>query len=411
MVFNKDTVSMKIEVKSHKDNEMHPSVGFLFNHDQLHQAPHSITVLNALVERDRKINLFAYVTDEAQAEWVSLQLNDKAKKQISILLLHCPKLMMLLHKLLGNSLPIARVARLFFNRVKFKSLDWMVVPETTSVLLKSHFGMMSLKLIYTQHGAGDRAVGFQKVLRQFDHVFIAGEKIAQRMRAEKLITPKHYSVIGYPKFDFVKSKLHIRKKVFDNDNPTVLYNPHFDPLLSSWFTHGQLVLEYFAAHPDLNLIVAPHVMLFARRYHLRIKPLKWRLMKSIPDEIAVLPNIHVDTGSLACVDMTYTCHADIYLGDVSSQVYEFLYQPRPCVFINSHNAKWQDDPNYSHWHLGPVIDDIEQLNTHLRQRPSLNALFAETQIEAFEKTFGKSIYGASQRAAQVIENLVYMGHR
>lgn len=29
--------------------------------------------------------------------------------------------------------------------------------------------------------------------------------------------------------------------------------------------------------------------------------------------------------------MTYTPAADIYLGDVSSQSYEFLLDPRPCL--------------------------------------------------------------------------------
>ena len=58
--------------------------------------------------------------------------------------------------------------------------------------------------------------------------------------------------------------------------------------------------------------------------------------------------------------MTYMLAADIYLGDVSSQVYEFLLEPRPCIFLNGHNVPWQDNPYYSHWTLGQVIDDVKK---------------------------------------------------
>ena len=35
--------------------------------------------------------------------------------------------------------------------------------------------------------------------------------------------------------------------------------------------------------------------------------------------------------------------ADVYLGDVSSQVYEFIYKPRPCLFLNSNEIEWTND--------------------------------------------------------------------
>ena len=40
--------------------------------------------------------------------------------------------------------------------------------------------------------------------------------------------------------------------------------------------------------------------------------------------------------------MAYTQRADIYLGDVSSQVYEFLLNPRPCVFLNPRRFDWRE---------------------------------------------------------------------
>ena len=50
-------------------------------------------------------------------------------------------------------------------------------------------------------------------------------------------------------------------------------------------------------------------------------------------------NILVDMGSNQCLDGTYTCIADIYIGDISSMVTEWVLQePRPCIFINAHNV-------------------------------------------------------------------------
>ena len=50
----------------------------------------------------------------------------------------------------------------------------------------------------------------------------------------------------------------------------------------------------------------------------------------MPKQLLRAPNLRFDPGSPASTDMTYTRAADIYLGDVSSQVYEFIAEPRPC---------------------------------------------------------------------------------
>ena len=54
-------------------------------------------------------------------------------------------------------------------------------------------------------------------------------------------------------------------------------------------------------------------------------------------------------GSVRSIDMTYTDQASVYIGDVSSQVYEFLRRPRPCIFLNFDRTAWQGDENFAHW--------------------------------------------------------------
>ena len=68
--------------------------------------------------------------------------------------------------------------------------------------------------------------------------------------------------------------------------------------------------------------------------------------------------MHCDIDGFAMVDGSYTGVADVYLGDTSSQVIEFLMRPRPCVFLNAGGAAWEGDPNYAMWACGEVVDDV-----------------------------------------------------
>ena len=73
------------------------------------------------------------------------------------------------------------------------------------------------------------------------------------------------------------------------------------------------------------------------------------------EALAIDGRILVDLGSRRSVDMTYTLAADLYVGDVSSQVYEFLVRPRPCLFVNAHDAAWEGSEDYAMWRFGPVV--------------------------------------------------------
>ena len=164
-------------------------------------------------------------------------------------------------------------------------------------------------------------------------------------------------VIGYPKFDVVP--VHYKPRLFSDDKPVVIYNPHFVAELSSWARWGTEILEYFLQQKTYNFIFAPHTNLFNRT----LKP------HDFPKKYCEAKHILVDLGSEKSVDMTYTQAADIYLGDVSSQVYEFIRTPRPCLFLNAHAVDWRKESNtlYLFWQMGPVIDQLPDLWEQLRQ--------------------------------------------
>ncbi len=75
-----------------------------------------------------------------------------------------------------------------------------------------------------------------------------------------------------------------RRRFFANDNPVVVYNPHFDERTGSWARLGTAVLDFFLAHPAYNLIFAPHVVLFARAWrHRGFLPERFRRGASLND--------------------------------------------------------------------------------------------------------------------------------
>jgi hypothetical protein len=236
-------------------------------------------------------------------------------------------------------------------------------------------------------------------------VLVSGPKVRDRLIAEAGVTPEHISMVGYPKFDLIPEPAS-RLPFQANGRPTIVYNPHVSPHLSSWYRDGRAVLDFFVDHPDYNLIFAPHVMLFERPFVLTIDKLRIDRPGSIADKYLNAPNIHIDLGSRLSTDMTYTLAADLYLGDVSSQVYEFLVQPRPCVFINSHRVRFENDPNYVHWQAGEVISGPAELGAAIANAWERHAGYAPVQERLFQQSFDLTRTSSSIRAARAIVKFV-----
>lgn len=354
---------------------------------QLHQVLHSLPIAAAMAMRHRDVEVHVAAAKPAHLEFIRRMLSEHAPDApLHIDALRMPWL---------RRFPIKR-RTMIKNRRYLRLFDAIVVPERTSLFMR-HLGLGRTQLIWTRHGAGDRAIGFASDVGQFDFVLVAGAKIEQRLLAAGLIRAGHYASGIYAKFDWMR-KPQSGRRFFDNDRPTVLYNPHFANGLSSWESHGFDVLEFFAASQQYNLIFAPHVRLFEQR---DVK--KQRAF----ERYARLPHLHIDLGSERSIDMSYVQAADLYLGDVSSQVSEFLVRPRPCMFINSHRVGWQDNPDYLFWTLGPVIEDLDGFAMNLAAAFTAHSDFAAAQLKYVEETFGEHAGESSgARAADAIVRFI-----
>lgn len=286
---------------------------------------------------------------------------------------------------------------ILFGALSFlRQFDAIVAPERTTTAIR-HFLSRRTRLIFTPHGAGDRAITFDPRDRHFDFVLVAGEKSEQRMLDARTIRPGCYAVNGYVKLDLMPRLQKMREPLFANGRPTILYAPHFRRSLSSWDRFGRDLIAWFAAQDRYNLVVAPHIRLFAEASEAE---------RDAVMRLAIPGKILIDLHSDRLFDMSYTSGADIYIGDVSSQVYEFLATPRPCVFLNAHRVEWEGDPDYLFWTLGDVVDDLSELPGALDRAPARHPLYADAQRERLAESIGGDPDGAARRGAEAISRFL-----
>lgn len=281
------------------------------------------------------------------------------------------------------------------NLEALNSYDVIVALENSAAALRD-MGLTRPVMVYIPHGFGDRSVSFLPRIKVFDLTLVAGPKTERRMLEADLIRPGHYALTGVVKFDTSAQMGLSWTPPFDADRPIVLYNPHRERTLTSRFKFMDPLIEGFAQDRSMNLIVAPHVKVFHRRSQEVLDAFRARSTG----------NVLTDPGSDYSVDGTYPAVAQVYVGDISSQVYDYLDRPRPCVFLNAHDIDWREDPNFAHWHLGDVVDDPAKVMDAVRAAPARHALYREAQERAIAATLGDTRPGAYLRAADAIASFV-----
>lgn len=283
----------------------------------------------------------------------------------------------------------ARLGTLLLNLPTVAGFPFIVTTETTSGKLKRIPAFRS-KLIHLKHGAGDREGSYNPKHALADLTLVNGPKDKERLIARGLATEENCEVVGYAKFELVREP----EPIFADDRPIALYNPHFDQALSSWFGHGAAILRAMEAVPHWNFVVAPHVKLTAG-----------------PNVRSSVPNILIDRGSVRSIDMSYTEAASVYIGDVSSQVYEFLRRPRPCIFLNLDRIEWKSNENFLHWRLGQVIERVDDLGPSLERAARMQPQYEALQKELVEQSLDPSPTPASERQAQAILDFIARSRR
>jgi hypothetical protein len=361
-------------------------VAFVYN-AQDHQVLHSLPIACRLSQIEEACDVTVFAGTDDQASLCRELAAVYPRHRLRFETLRAPPLM----AWLKGRIATPKLLILWTNRARLGGFDALVVPERTTLFLKK-MGARHPKFVHTSHGGGGHDKADDPRLREFDLLLAPNADRLRRIAAAGNLRPGAAAVIGYVKFDLVRRLAEQRPALFANDRPTILYNPHHRADTSSWPAMGMAVLDHFANQDRYNLIFAPHVRLFDPP------------ARHLPafDRYRGIDNIHIDLGSACSIDMSYTLAADIYLGDVSSQVLEFLIQPRPCIFLDPRRLAAPDDPDFPYWQLGPVVHDVAGLEEALATRETWLPNYLPAQRHAFDAAFPALDEPAPERAARAI---------
>jgi len=383
---------------------------FLFNHDAPHQIGHLGGIVRAMHETRPDAQIVCATGSPAIRHYLETLLGAPAAGGVAWLDIDLPPWLDRALALPNRVAPVRRLAKLDHHARALLDCDVLVSTERTCLRLRKYqarFGSHA-RFVHVPHGAGDRAVGFHAAKGGFDRLLVAGDKTARELIGRGIVTADKVRVIGYPKFDSVADRPRLR--LFDNDRPVFLYNPHFDPFLSSWYDEGAGLLDWFATGEGqrFNLVFAPHIMLFRKKLHVSLEYRTARLRPDVRQAWREASNILIDTGSERLVDMSYTLSADAYIGDVSSQIYEFLIRPRPAFFLDcfSHDRRSREG-RYPAWEAGDVARSAGELVRLLPAFAERAPLYRSRQEQLFADTVSRDpAHTASERAVAAILDMI-----
>lgn len=375
-------------------------VGFVLNHYAPHQVPHIAPTAFALsrLRPDWQVEILCSTEAERAFSQEIGQAYDG--HQVVLRDLRTPFLTRLIDPVMRQVAFYRKRAVQEANTDLFAQFDALVVPEMTSLALRRMPQMAGVRLIFTGHGAGDgynQQIGmFDPRIDEFDLALLPGRRIVDELTALGRFRTTPYAIAGYPKLELRAEQ----SRLFDNDRPTVLYNPTQNRNATSWHQFGRQVLDFFYDSDAFNLIFAPHVLLFRRA---------WSRGARLPAQYRSTDTVLIDKGSRASVDMTYLNAADLYLGDLSSQVYEFINQPRPCVFLDPIGVEHRDNPAFRTWSFGPVVREIRDLGPALDAALTGFETYRPVQEAARDYNFAQDPRPASARAAEILAGFLETG--
>ena len=206
------------------------------------------------------------------------------------------------------------------NHKKIKNIDAIIFSDsiTGNIFKKIN---PNIKVIWTLHGPslndtfprGREPLGVDLVLSP-------GETTTNSFQNAKCKTAQVGSIKLTSRINFSNSK-----QLFENNNKVILFNPHFNETIgaTAWKDFGEDIFEFFKDNPIFNLIFAPHP--------------NWKLVYNhdFLEAYKDCPNIRIDIDSDKLTNLYYEPFSDIYVGDVSSQVFEYIFlKPRKTLFLD-----------------------------------------------------------------------------
>ena len=283
----------------------------------------------------------------------------------------------------------------FTDAADLDSYDLVLTPT----YLRAHERSARTRAVQIFHGMSDKPFTYERDFSDYLLCLCAGRRQRDRLRANRQNRDVDCVLIGYPKFD----RLPTVPRLFRNGKSTLIYCP-------TWRKEGISSVERLLDSPETverlarfyNLIIKPHPNLFnPARKHFDAAIVE-RL-----EHLARIPDVRlVRSGNV----MGWFEQADLFIGDISSAGYEWLYFNRPMVFLNPRPGALHPVTDIGGltylWQCGPVCDAVESLPDFVA-----DAFKATAYAEVRERVLHYSVHkprhgGAVERGAAEIERLL-----
>ncbi|MFH1641131.1 MAG: CDP-glycerol glycerophosphotransferase family protein, partial [Candidatus Omnitrophota bacterium] len=331
--------------------------------------------------------------------FIAIELSNIQQKYPVVILSTSSEASSIIEKELGripNRIIFKKIRHLGYYRADF-NVNWFVflcrlhIPNPKAVVVTDYYDSIFRRLgvktfwVYTAHGLENR--GYTDIhIKDYDLVLVAGK---QELRRREALIGKlsNYVITGYSKFDYFFYPKKDLQLSFKENKPVILYNPHFLTEGSSFFDEGEKLLKALSEGGSYNIIFMPHPDL-ARRYP--------RLVR----QAASFPNTLLAERTF--INLDYMAAADIYITDISSSAYEWLYFNKPAIFFNSKKIDWKEKGLYAVWSSGRVAETTSEVLQGVRKGLANPYEFEEQRKKVFDETFGSQRVKVSKNEAEII---------
>ncbi len=262
------------------------------------------------------------------------------------------------------------------------------------------------------HGISDKKYEEDRRVFWFDLLLLNGQKQWDKINGFKRIKhPERFVMTGYTKFDRLYSNSIKAKKLFENDNKTVLYAP-------TWISGGNVSKMTFSEYGESSLplwskkivraVAALNNVNLVIKYHARINKNETKIYDEIETLIAEL-NAQDRIKTVWESDIIpFMNMADVMISDISAVCYEWFHFDKPILFANPapDHYKPSDNPNdsTSAWKAGYVINREDDI-VPLLEKTLHSDEKKEIRNQLFQYSFFKPDGKAGQRQVEEIKKL------
>jgi hypothetical protein len=361
-------------------------VAFLFLGETL-LIPHLYPIVEALARRERPVAIDCWVATGVHERLIAGWLAD-ARLTARVHIRPAPGWRAWEALRHGENPPLPpKLPMLLRLAPRLLSSRVVVCAEQTSLWLPRAFPFLPMRFVKTSHGVGSMSARDDPRRRAAYRMLVPSDLERETYRARDFAAERVIAT-GYVKSAF---RAPAAAAPFDGSRPVLVYAPHWQRHRSSWWAWGREIVRQLAAQDRFDVILAPHQRLVER------DPAARDVLANVAG-----PHVHVAGDDFSRVDGSLMRVADLYLGDTSSQVVEYLAEPRPCVFLNPDGLDWRATDDHGFWACGEVVDDLARLPGALARAAAEHHNYRATQHGYAAAALGVTGPQAAENAADAV---------